>query len=135
MLSASVAAGVTATFGAPIGGILFSIEVTSTYYMVSNLWRAFFCSVWGIIVFQAFSIYGSIELFYPTELPQVTIGWEYLLYILLGVICGKLGSILVLMIKKFIQWRKRLLMTFNRWIYCSAVALFTGLVTFPILII
>ena len=26
-------------------------------------------------------------------------------------------------------------MTFNRWIYCAAVALFTGLVTFPILII
>jgi chloride channel 2 len=42
MLAASVAAGVTATFGAPIGGVLFSIEVTSTYYMVSNLWKAFF---------------------------------------------------------------------------------------------
>lgn len=42
MLTASVAAGVTATFGAPIGGVLFSIEVTSTYYMVNNLWKAFF---------------------------------------------------------------------------------------------
>lgn len=42
MLAASVAAGVTATFGAPIGGVLFSIEVTSTYYMVNNLWKAFF---------------------------------------------------------------------------------------------
>ena len=42
MLAAAVAAGVTATFGAPIGGVLFSIEVTSTYYFVSNLWKAFF---------------------------------------------------------------------------------------------
>lgn len=33
MLAASVAAGVTAVFGAPIGGVLFSVEVTSTYYM------------------------------------------------------------------------------------------------------
>ena len=48
MLTAAVASGVTATFGAPIGGVLFSIEVSSTYYMVSNLWKAFFCSCWAI---------------------------------------------------------------------------------------
>lgn len=42
MLASSVAAGVTATFLAPIGGVLFSIEVTSTYYIVNNLWKAFF---------------------------------------------------------------------------------------------
>jgi len=42
MLAASVAAGVTATFNAPIGGVIFSIEVTSTYYAVNDLWKAFF---------------------------------------------------------------------------------------------
>lgn len=44
MLAASVAVGVTSSFGAPIGGTLFSIEVTATYYFVSNLWRTFFCA-------------------------------------------------------------------------------------------
>ena len=44
MLAASVAVGVTASFGAPIGGTLFSIEVTATYYFVNNLWKTFFCS-------------------------------------------------------------------------------------------
>lgn len=42
MLAASVAAGVTATFTAPIGGVLFSIEVTTTYYLVNDMWKAFF---------------------------------------------------------------------------------------------
>jgi len=51
MLAASVAAGVTAAFGAPIGGVLFSIEVTSAYYMVSNLWRGFFVSVVTVFSF------------------------------------------------------------------------------------
>ncbi|CAE7835848.1 clh-3, partial [Symbiodinium sp. KB8] len=32
MLGAAVAAGVTAVFGTPVGGVLFSIEVTATYY-------------------------------------------------------------------------------------------------------
>jgi len=38
MLAAAVGAGVTATFGTPIGGVLFSIEVTSSNYIVANLW-------------------------------------------------------------------------------------------------
>jgi chloride channel 2 len=44
MLAASVAVGVTSSFGAPIGGTLFSIEVTATYYFVNNLWKTFFCA-------------------------------------------------------------------------------------------
>jgi len=34
MLAAGLAAGVTTSFSAPIGGVLFSIEVTSSYYNV-----------------------------------------------------------------------------------------------------
>lgn len=45
VLAAACAVGVTATFGTPIGGVLFSIEVTTTYYVTSNYWRAFFSSV------------------------------------------------------------------------------------------
>ena len=57
MLAASVAAGVTATIGAPIGGVLFSIEISSTYYMVSNFWKAFFCTTFGVILFKFLSIF------------------------------------------------------------------------------
>lgn len=52
MLAAGVAAGVTATFGAPVGGVLFSIEVTASYYAVSGLWRAFICAVACIFTFE-----------------------------------------------------------------------------------
>lgn len=54
MYATACAAGVAATFGAPFGGVLFSIEVTSTYYLVSNLWKGIFCSLVGTLFFSIF---------------------------------------------------------------------------------
>jgi hypothetical protein len=45
MLAAAVAAGVTAVFGTPVGGVLFSVEVTSTYFLTSSYWRCFLCAI------------------------------------------------------------------------------------------
>ena len=43
-LVAACAAGVVCTFGAPVGGVLFSAEITSTgLYSIEHLPRAFFC--------------------------------------------------------------------------------------------
>lgn len=39
LLAAACASGIATAFGAPFGGVLFSIEVTSTYYPVKNLTR------------------------------------------------------------------------------------------------
>ena len=57
MYAAAIAIGVTATFGAPIGGVIFSIEVSSTYYMVSGFWNAFFCVTCGILFFKFLSMF------------------------------------------------------------------------------
>lgn len=40
MLTAACAVGVVLTFGAPVGGILFSIEMTTSHYLLANLPRA-----------------------------------------------------------------------------------------------
>src|SRR5690348_2837473 len=50
VLSAATAAGVTTAFGTPVGGVFFSMEVTSTFYHVENLWRAFFVSITARLV-------------------------------------------------------------------------------------
>ena len=51
-MTAAVAVGVTATFGAPIGGVLFAIEVSATQFSVSNLWKSFFASTFTILLFK-----------------------------------------------------------------------------------
>ncbi|EQC41420.1 hypothetical protein SDRG_01389 [Saprolegnia diclina VS20] len=45
LLAASAAVAVSSAFGSPIGGVLFSIEVTATYYLISNYLKAFVSSV------------------------------------------------------------------------------------------
>ena len=56
MLAAACAVGVACTFAAPIGGVLFSIEVTATYFAVQNYWRGFYSAVCGAFVFRLLAI-------------------------------------------------------------------------------
>ena len=52
MLAAACAVGVACTFSAPIGGVLFSIEVTASLFAVANYWRGFFAAVWSALMFR-----------------------------------------------------------------------------------
>ncbi len=62
MLAAACAVGVACCFGSPIGGVLFSIEVTSVYFAVRNYWRGFFAAVCGAMTFRLISVwYGEID--------------------------------------------------------------------------
>jgi chloride channel 3/4/5 len=47
ILSASAASGVAVAFGAPIGGVLFSLEEVSYYFPSKTLFRTFFCCIVG----------------------------------------------------------------------------------------
>lgn len=52
MITAAVAAGITVTFGSPFGGVFFAIEVlTSNYFILGNLWKAFVCATVALIFF------------------------------------------------------------------------------------
>ena len=42
-------------------GVLFSIEVTSTYFAVRNYWRGFFAAVCGAAMFSLLSVWDKEE--------------------------------------------------------------------------
>ena len=58
-MTTAVAVGVTATFGAPIGGVLFAIEISSTSFTVDNLWRSFFTSTITVLFFRLTGMFGK----------------------------------------------------------------------------
>ena len=136
MLAASAAAGVTCAFTAPIGGVLFSIEVTSTYYMVNNLWKAFFWSGWTILTLKLLGLINPVSFFYRTQLINLDFDWQYIAYAFLAVLCGILGSFMIIIMNNlmFIRTKFKLPFISNRWLICTTVAVMVALITFPIVI-
>jgi chloride channel 2 len=49
MLSIAAGVGVTATFGTPLAGVIYSVETVTTFIAVSQLWKSYLaCSVAAI---------------------------------------------------------------------------------------
>ncbi|XP_071946153.1 chloride channel protein 2-like isoform X2 [Antedon mediterranea] len=143
MLAAACAVGVSCNFAAPIGGVLFSIEVTSTYFAVRNYWRGFFGAVCGAFVFRLLAVWNQEEetitaLFktnfrvdFPFD-PQELIAFSFI-----GVVCGFGGALFVYIHRKIVDFNRKhkkftKILLKNRFIYPTLVALVITSVTFPL---
>ena len=58
-MSAAAAAGVSVAFGAPIGGVLFSLEEVSYYFPMKTLWRSFFCAMIAAFTLKYMNPFGT----------------------------------------------------------------------------
>ena len=85
ILSAAAAAGVAVAFGAPIGGVLFSLEEVSYYFPLKTLWRSFFCAMCAAFVLRTVNPYGKGHdvLFFIDYKPEWYF-FELVPFILLG---------------------------------------------------
>ncbi|KHN72144.1 Chloride channel protein 2 [Toxocara canis] len=75
MFAAACAVGVASTFSSPVGGVLFSIEVTTMYFSVRNYWRGFFAAACGATVFRLLRVFlieseVTVIAFYQTNFPK-----------------------------------------------------------------
>ncbi|KAH8050655.1 voltage-gated chloride channel [Aureococcus anophagefferens] len=107
MLSAAAAVGVSAAFGAPIGGIMFSIEATATFYVTAHssvpettsgmdphYWGAFFAATCGAFVSRELG-YDDYAAFSPNFKKLPYKHWEMPLFFLLAAFGGLLGGLYV----------------------------------------
>ncbi|KAI9140121.1 chloride channel [Paraphysoderma sedebokerense] len=93
LLSAAASAGVSVAFGAPIGGVLFSLEEVSYYFPSKTMIRSFFCALVAAIVLKAINPFGTGKL----VLFQVTYDndwhvFEVIPFLVLGVFGGLYGA-------------------------------------------
>ncbi|KAJ5554808.1 hypothetical protein N7461_003278 [Penicillium sp. DV-2018c] len=131
VLSAAAAAGVSVAFGAPIGGVLFSLEQLSYYFPDKTMWQSFVCAMIAAVTLQALNPFrtGKIVLYQVTY----TRGWhrfEIIPFIILGITGGLYGAFLIRLNTGITKWRRS--RTSSRpIIQVVVVALITALVNYP----
>ncbi|XP_077963014.1 chloride channel protein 2 isoform X4 [Gasterosteus aculeatus] len=142
MLAAACAVGVGCCFAAPIGGVLFSIEVTSTFFAVRNYWRGFFAATFSAFIFRVLAVWNRDEetitalfktrfrLDFPFDLQELPA------FAVIGIASGFGGALFVYLnrlIVQFIRKQKainRFLMK-KRLLYPALVTLLISTLTFP----
>ncbi|KAM9698182.1 chloride channel protein 1 isoform 2-T2 [Dama dama] len=101
LLVSACAVGVGCCFAAPVGGVLFSIEVTSTYFAVRNYWRGFFAATFSAFVFRVLAVWNkdavtitalfrtNFRMDFPFDLQELPA------FAIIGICCGFLGAVFV----------------------------------------
>jgi len=108
LLSSAAAAGMGVAFGAPIGGVLFSLEEASTYFPPRTMWKAFFCATAGVATVQYFHrlpVSGKLALF-EVHFHSQWKWFEMPAFAIVGAIGGILGSLLIRLTLFFTSLRK-----------------------------
>jgi chloride channel 3/4/5 len=135
VLSAAAASGISVAFGAPIGGVLFSLEQLSYYFPDKTMWASFVCAMVAAVTLQAYDPFRTGQL----VLYQVTYhsGWhafEIFPFAVLGVMGGLYGAMFIKLNMRVAKWRNSSINPFrsNPILEVILVALLTALISFPI---
>uniref|UniRef100_A0A9J8AT27 Chloride channel 2c n=1 Tax=Cyprinus carpio carpio TaxID=630221 RepID=A0A9J8AT27_CYPCA len=113
MLTVGCAVGISCCFAAPIGGALFSLEVTSMFFVARNYWRGFLSATFGAFIFRLLPVWNRQEetltalyatkyrLDFPFDLYELPI------FAAMGIVCGFGGAFFVYLYGKISLFVKK----------------------------
>jgi chloride channel 2 len=93
LLGAACAVGVASAFGTLVGGVIFSIEVTSSFYLVNSLWKGFFVALWAAMIVRIIGSIGVYSMF--THKGGDPVPWQLVelpLFALVGIVGGAVAA-------------------------------------------
>ncbi|XP_075071848.1 chloride channel protein 1 [Mixophyes fleayi] len=142
VLTVGCAVGVGCCFGTPLGGVLFSIEVTSSYFAVRNYWRGFFAATFSAFIFRVLAVWNkdavtitalfrtNFRMEFPFDLKELPA------FAVIGICCGFLGAFFVYLNRQVVLGirRNQTLSGFlsrYRFFYPAAITFCIATLTFP----
>ena len=119
-VACGAAAGIASAFGAPIGGVLLSLEEGASYWSTNLTWRAFFCAMITLgtlfVIGNEDSKWGQAnlqKLFSLGEFTSIGDGssnfsvWELFVFILIGCLGGLIGACFNAGCENMTLWRMK----------------------------
>lgn len=132
ILSASSAAGVSVAFGAPIGGVLFSLEEVSYYFPLKTLWRSFFSALVAAFVLRQINPFGTEKLvMFYVDYTRPWILIELIPFVMLGVFGGVIGTIFIKFNLRWCKLRKYSNLGKYPITEVFAITLITAVISYP----
>ncbi|KAK7171325.1 hypothetical protein R3I93_003812 [Phoxinus phoxinus] len=142
MLTVGCAVGIGCCFASPIGGVLFSMEVTSRFFVAPNYWRGFLSAIFGSLIFRLLPVWNREEetltalyatkyrLDYPFDLQELPA------FAAMGIVCGFGGAFFVYLYGKITLFVKKQKATNsflmkNVFLYSALVSVLISTLTFP----
>jgi len=132
LLSASAAAGVAVAFGAPIGGVLFSLEEASYFFPHKVMWRTFFCAVIATMTLHFTDPHGNGKIvMFQVNHHHAWRWFEFLPFTFVGILGGLVGGSFIFFNVKWSRFRKKsALKLFPLW-EVAVLTLVTAVLQFP----
>ena len=134
-MSAAAASGISVAFGAPVGGVLFSLEQLSYYFPDKTMWQSFVCAMVAAFILQAFNPFRTGKL----VLYQVTYhsGWhafELIPFAFIGILGGLYGGLFIKLNVRIAKWRSSSSYPLKGRpvLEVALVTILTAIVSFPI---
>ncbi len=111
IIACACASGVAATFGTAFGGVIFSIELTASAYLVRTIPKAFLSSVCAMLTIYYLDITDQLAVFSEDVVAHSKIAtWQEMMsFLVLGIISGLLGVLFVTIVENISKLRNSML--------------------------
>ncbi|KAG0052611.1 hypothetical protein BGZ83_002381 [Gryganskiella cystojenkinii] len=107
ILSAAASAGISVAFGAPIGGVVFSLEEMSYYFSSDTMWHSFFCAMAAAVALKLMDPFRTEKLVvFQVSYDRDWHGFEMFFYLVLGILGGLWGAFFIRMNLRLAAFRK-----------------------------
>ncbi|KAM9342385.1 chloride channel K [Pholidichthys leucotaenia] len=142
MLVVAAAVGVASCFGAPISGVLFSMEIMCSHFSLRLYCPCFFSAACGGMTFRLLAVWSGDEetlqaLFKTNFLAALPFHpLEILLFVFLGLLCGAVSCCYLFSHRWMLRFTKKQpffirLLTTEKGLYSGLVVFLLASLTFP----
>ncbi|KAI0563834.1 Cystathionine beta-synthase [Gracilaria domingensis] len=131
IMACACAVGLASSFGTPIGGVLYALETTASFYLVPTFWKCVLATLAGSLVYDMLYKTPLVEAFDSTAFGDISYRGQLPAFMLLGALLGLLGAFFVRCVHFVYLLRKRRLPGTNRYVLLFFVGLAAALVQYP----